>query len=116
MSTETNRAVARRYWDEIWDRGALAVADEIFAPACVLQMPPPNRSLEGPDAIKAFVTTDRGAYADLRFTVDAMVAEGDWVFVHWTMRGTHAGTWHNIPATGKTVEFVGVTGFLFGGG
>ena len=31
MSAEENKAIARRYWDEVWSTGNVAIVDEIFA-------------------------------------------------------------------------------------
>jgi len=113
VDLEQKKALARRYWDEIWNQGSLDLADEIFTADFLLDMPPPNQPLRGPQGVKDFVTTDRAAYSGLAFTLDDQVAEGNEVITRWTMRGTHAGVWHGIPATGKDVEFVGVTAFRF---
>jgi Predicted ester cyclase len=42
-------------------------------------------------------------FPDIRFSVDRVVAEGEWAAASLTFRGTHRGTWHGIAATGRQV-------------
>jgi hypothetical protein len=32
MSAEENKAIVRRHFDEVWNKGNLAIVDEIYAP------------------------------------------------------------------------------------
>jgi predicted ester cyclase/heme-degrading monooxygenase HmoA len=43
-------------------------------------------------------------FADARWNVQQIFAEGDKVFVSWKLEGTHTGTWQRIPPTGKRVS------------
>jgi steroid delta-isomerase-like uncharacterized protein len=38
-----------------------------------------------------------------------MIAEGEKVVARWTCRGTHRGHFPGLPATGKTVQWSGMT-------
>jgi len=58
----------------------------------------------------------RSAFPDLNVSVDLIVAEGDFVSVRWTARGTNTGVGNGIPATGKKVQVSGTTIFRFVGG
>ncbi len=53
----------------------------------------------------------RSAFPDLRVEVDLLIAEGDFVTVRWTARGTNSGTGQGIPATGRWVQTSGTTIF-----
>ena len=48
------------------------------------------------------------AFPDLQFTIEDMVAEGDFVVVRHTTRGTHQGNFRGIPPTGKQVSGTGM--------
>lgn len=111
MAVEQNKRVARRYWDELWNDGKLAVADEIVSPEFTFHLPPPNHPLRGPQDVKGLVVADRTAFPDLRFIVEDEIAEGDQVVYRWTFQGTHRGKWKVFEPTGKEVTFTGATIF-----
>ena len=109
MSTEANKAIARRFLEEVFGQGKLAVADEILAPDHVDHGPgalpgtPP-----GPEGSKMLVTGYRNAFPDIHFTIDEQIAEGDKVVTRWTGHGTHKGELAGIPATGKSATVTGM--------
>ena len=49
------------------------------------------------------------AFPDLRISVDETVVQGARVALAWHARGTHRGTFMNIPATGRRVTLRGVS-------
>ncbi|HEX9083165.1 MAG TPA: ester cyclase [Gemmatimonadaceae bacterium] len=104
--TERNKAVARRVFDEIFNQRRLQVADEIYARDFVNHGRRPISLAED----QAWVRSELKAFPDLRMTVDAMVAEGDYVTVLWTFHGTHtAWGYGGLPPTGTRVEMRGIT-------
>lgn len=115
-SLAENKALVRRYWEELWNVGDLAVADAIIAPDFVAPMPPPNQPLHGPADVRAFAAADRAAFPDLHFIVEDVIAENDRVVTRWTMRGTHRGTWKDFAPTGRPVAFTGITTFTIAAG
>jgi predicted ester cyclase len=56
----------------------------------------------------------RGAFPDLQWRVDLLLAEGDLVAARWTASRTHMGRWGEIAPTGRRAEFSGVNIFRFG--
>ena len=95
MSTEGNKAVVRRLWEEVWNRADLAVADQIFDAAYAAHE-------------KAFVPFVLAAFPDSRVTVEDLIAEGDKVVTRFTWRGTHHGEFMGVPPTGRRVEVGGI--------
>ncbi len=53
----------------------------------------------------------RLSFPDLKYSVDRVIAEGDFVVVQYTFRGTNTGPWRGFPATAKPVERSGVVIF-----
>lgn len=103
---ETNKAVARRVFDEIFNQGRFQVADEIYAPDFV------NHGLDGNASLQedqAAVHWEKRALPDLNMTVNPMVAEGDLVTVVWTLRGTNTAAASPLPATWAKIEVRGIT-------
>ena len=109
MSTETNKAIARRFLEEVFGQGKLAVADEIVAPDHVDHGPGALPGVpHGPEGSKMLVTGYRNAFPDIHFTIDEQIAEGDKVVTRWTGHATHKGELAGIPATGKSATVTGI--------
>lgn len=104
MSIEANKALVRRHFDEVWNAGDLALIDELFAPDFMV-----HSEHWGPEGERQWVANARTAFPDIRFTIEAQVAEGDLVVTRWSWRGTHHGTFMEFPATGRAVSFSGIT-------
>ena len=104
--TAANKAVAMRVFDEIFNQKRLAAAAEIYAPDFVNHGLHRDASLaEDQAAARAEVT----AFPDLHITVDRLIAQGDFVTVIWTFRGTHTAFGYGLPPTGAKVELRGIT-------
>ena len=108
MSTEENKAIARRWGEEIWGKGSLAAVDELLTTNFVFNYPAPGAApnLEG---YKQTVTMLSTPFADIQCTAEDLVAEGDKVAVRWTWRGTHKGEFMGIAPTGKQVTVTGIS-------
>lgn len=107
-TVEANKAVARRFFTEVWGGGSEAVARELLADTYVGHMTGNPVPLDR-DGWLAFFRDFRVAFPDAQFTVEDVVAEGDRVALRLTMRGTHRGPFNGIPPTGKSVVVVGVS-------
>ena len=88
---EQNKALARRYYRELMSEGNLAFVDEFMAPEFEFTNPTHSEPYRGAE-FKELVSMLRGAFPDLHFTPEHLVARGDTVVGHWTARGTHTGT------------------------
>ena len=76
--TEQNKAMALRWSEELWSKGHLAVADEIIAPDYVRHDPGDPFPAQGPGDVKRIVGMLRSMLPDLRISVEAVIAEGDY--------------------------------------
>jgi len=59
---------------------------------------------DGREANRAFWASFFTAFPDVEATMDDLVVAGDRVVGRFTYRGTHAGPFYNLPATGKSIE------------
>ena len=110
MSTEENKALARRELEEIFGaKGNLDTADEIYSPNYISHQPAGDEDLRGPQAIKQFAAGMRQAFPDLEITIEEQIAQGDKVVTRFRTRGTHKGELWGIPATGKEVEITNMS-------
>ncbi len=55
------------------------------------------------EGLRLTYTAYRAAFPDIQWTIDQIGAEGDLVFIHTTLTGTHQGEFNGIPATGNEV-------------
>ena len=108
MSTE-NRAIVRRFYEEVWNQRKLDVVDELISPSHALLDPITSGSQAGPELYKRRVVELTTAFPDLSFTVEDTIAEGEKLVVSWIFSGTHQGEFMEIPATGKKISVEGIT-------
>jgi serine phosphatase RsbU (regulator of sigma subunit) len=109
---EENKAIFRRYIEEVWNHGRLELADEIFERYISHQ--PDGPSLQrGPEDVKRFVGEFRSAFPDFHISINDQIAEGDKVMVHATIRGTHQGVFRGMAPTGRQIEEMGFSVFRF---
>jgi steroid delta-isomerase-like uncharacterized protein len=111
MTPRHNKALIRRFYEEVWGKGNLAVVDEVFAADYIRHDLRPGNPLPGPEGQKKIAADFRAAFPDLHVTMDLMIAEGDMVAARVTNEGTNTGLWGDVPATGKRARFSGVNIF-----
>jgi predicted ester cyclase len=104
MSTEENKRLVRRYYEEVVNTGSVDDLPDLIGPDYV-EVHDNTRYPMGVEGAKAHILGGRETYPDLHLTLQRQIAEGDWVVTQLTARGTHQGTWMGIKPTGKTVEF-----------
>lgn len=107
MAAHENKALYRRWFDEVVPTGDLGLADQLLAPDYRLHFP----GLPGPvdrDGHKQMLMAFRTGFPDWEESVDDVIAEGDKVVLRVTGRGTHTGDFQGIPATGRQVTATGI--------
>jgi predicted ester cyclase len=92
MATNNARLV-RRVITEIWNEGALDLADHLFAPDYVNHGGLIPDLVRGPEAIKVSVAVYRAAFPAFQVDVIDLLAEGAVVAVRWVAQEqpSHAG-------------------------
>jgi predicted ester cyclase len=99
--TERNKAVVRAYLGEIAQRGNTAARERYFTSTATFN--------GDPDLARQFgrIMEIRRAFPDLEMVIEQQIAEGPWVATRVTYRGTHAGEFAGIAATGRRIEYAG---------
>jgi len=106
MSTEQNKAMARRFYNEVIGQGKLEVIDQIVAPSFVdHDRDNPTHDLAG---VKQFIAMIRSAFPDVSAKAEDMIAEGDRVVARVTATGTHRGEFMGTPPTGRHITITGI--------
>ncbi len=104
MAPDELKVRARRIAEELLTQGDLAVADELFAPACQHHAPRPIGI--GAHGVKAWVAALRRAFPDLHAIVEDEVAEGNRAAQRLTLGGTHTAALEGVPPTGRRATWV----------
>ena len=110
MSTEQNKSIVRRWVEEGWNKGNLAVVDQLYAPNFVQHEPAPETVHSSQD-LKQYVSAYRTAIPDFYLNIEDLLAEGDKVMLRFISGGTQKGPLMGIPATGKTAAVTGMVIF-----
>lgn len=102
---------SHRWFDEVWNEGNTDTIDEMLHPEMVAHGLSDTRGQEipGVDAFKVFHQNLRSAVPDLNVTVEQTVAEGEFMVARCRVRGTHTGEGLGFPASGRPVDFSGMT-------
>lgn len=106
MSTQ-NKVILRRFFEELFNQGNLAAADEIVSENYINHNAVPGEAPERA-GLTHFVLYVRAAFRDLNCMIDDQIAEGDKVTTRWTATGIHHGPFAGIPATGKAVAITAI--------
>ncbi len=115
MSLEKNKALARRYQEEVWGKGDLALIDELLAPDFIDHSLPAGMDPSFAGAKRA-VQGALDAFPDGQWTVEDLIAEGDKVTIRWKMDATHEHAFRGIAPGGKPVTVTGITILRIAGG
>jgi steroid delta-isomerase-like uncharacterized protein len=114
MSTEDNKALARRYVEEVFNQKNLATVDELNTPDFVLHNA--STTIQGREPYKQYLSMLFTAFPDLHMTIENMIAEGDIIAERVTLRMTHKGDYMGIPPTGKQATITAIYILRFANG
>jgi steroid delta-isomerase-like uncharacterized protein len=107
MATD-NIALVRRYVEEVWNKANFDVLGELVSDKYV-SMQPVMGEIRGIDGLRQEVQSLHAAFPDFRMTIEDIGMSGDRVFVRWTVRGTHRGTFMGIAPTNNRAEIPGIS-------
>ena len=103
--SEENKAVVRRWPEEVQTEHRFEVMDEIFAPDIVNHDQPGGLpSPQGLEGIREFFEGMISAFPDFKAVIQDQIAEGDKVVTIKMVSGTHKGEFMGIPPSGKRFE------------
>lgn len=107
MSLEENKAVARRFMEEVLNKHDLTILDQFMAPDIVDHdlFPGLPQGIEGQRQALGILFK---AAPDQHYSIDDVIAEGDKVVVRSMLSGTNTGEFMGIPPSGKPIQVEGI--------
>ncbi len=110
--SEENKALVRRWFEEVWNRGRAEAIDEMFAEDGIAHglSDAAGEPLRGPAGFRPFFQSFREAFPDIEVVVEDVIAEGDKLAARCSVRAKHQGDTLGFRATNRPIE---ITGMVF---
>jgi predicted ester cyclase len=116
MGVEENKALIRRFYEEVWGKGDPDVSDEVFHDDYIRHDLRAGTADPGPAGQTKIALDFRRGFPDIDWHVDLILGDGDFVVGRWTATGNQTGPWGPMEATGRRITFSGVNIFRFENG
>lgn len=109
--SEENKALIRRWFEEVWNKGREEAIDEMFAEDGIAHglADESGEPLRGPTGFKPFFRNFRTAFPDIEVVVEDTITEGEKVAARCTVRGKHQSDSLGFAATQRPMEITGMT-------
>ncbi len=101
-----NKALARRFIEELFNQKNLTIIDELCVPDVVIHSA--IGTIQGLEPYKQALPLSFTAFPDLQVMIEDQFAEGDRSVLRYAERGTHKGDLMGIPATDKQFHSTGI--------
>jgi steroid delta-isomerase-like uncharacterized protein len=101
---ERNKELVRNVGEEVWNKGNLEKMDEFYSADIVRHFLPNGSEIKGLDELRDRVREHRKAFPDWTEKIELIVAEGDFVTIHFSSTGTNEGSFMGNPPTGQQIH------------
>jgi steroid delta-isomerase-like uncharacterized protein len=108
--TQTSNAELIRWSFEVLNAHDISALRQLWTADTVERFP--DRTCRGANEIAAYFEDTIAAVPDFHMGIAAIAEQGDDVFVHWHLTGTHKGTLLGIEPTGKALAIDGMDHFV----
>ncbi len=106
--SEENKNLARRWFEEVWNRGDESAIAQMYHPdAQSVGLPDPESLIKGPQEFATVCRNFRSVFPDIHVTLHDIISEGDQVAIRWDATMTHLGDGLGFPASSKKVTMPG---------
>jgi steroid delta-isomerase-like uncharacterized protein len=100
ITSDTNKVIARRMIEEVFEQGDEAAIDELVADGFIPHSW--GSDAQGRDAVKQAIGRAKAGLTDPKLTIDDVIAEGDKVAVRVSSTATQSGPFMGLPPSGKS--------------
>ena len=111
-SPAQNTAMARRWYDQVLNRGQFEVLTEILAED-VVHHAALFVDLVGREETGGSLRALRTGFPDIEYWVDGVLTSSDVVLIRWWGRGTQTGEFLGFPPSGARMDTQGMNAFRF---
>jgi predicted ester cyclase len=105
--SEANKQLAKRWFEEVWNKGRREAIPEILAPDAEIRES--GEIVKGPEGFYPFFDRMQAAFSEIHVTFQDAIAEADMVCLRWSCSMKHTGSGLGIAPTQKTLATTGMT-------
>ena len=113
---QENSLLIRRWFEEVWNRGRMEAIEEMASPDVIGHGQAQHATDIGLKEFRVLAADLRGAFPDMKVTIDDVIEQGDKVVARWTATMTHRGLFLGIAPTGKKATITGTSTQRISGG
>jgi steroid delta-isomerase-like uncharacterized protein len=107
--SDRNKALARRWFEEVWNQESDAAIDELFPHDGVAHgLGDTDADVRGPAEFRSFAANIRGSLSGLRVAIEDIFGEGERVAIRIRLQGVHSGAGLGVAPTGRRVVIQGI--------
>jgi predicted ester cyclase len=115
MSIATNKAIVRRYFEEVVGKSNLDILDEIVTTDCIVHRPEAPEPIRGLEAFRHALEKILQVYSEFTTTIHDLIAEDDRVACRLSHRAVNRGEWTSRlgrhAVAGKTISWPAIAIF-----
>lgn len=115
MSSERNKALIRRLFDEVLNAGNYGLLDQLIGASYVEHNPAASQA-PGAAGVRDKIRGLRAAFPDVRFVLEELIGEEAIVAARYRWQGTHKGIFLGIAPTGRRLSVRGMDFYRLEGG
>ncbi len=105
---ESRKRRIRTMWEGAWNEGRVELMDDVLSPHYVRYVSSSDVTIDR-EEFKQLILATREGFPDVMTSIEDILCEGDRVAIRWWSRGTHLGTYRDVPPTGRSVTAAGAT-------
>jgi steroid delta-isomerase-like uncharacterized protein len=105
--SEQNKALVRRYLEDVFAQGDLDAIPEVFSSDYVERDPASDEEIRGHEGLRRDLSVYQSALSGIEIAVEDQIAEGDRVVTRAILRASHVEDLFGVPPTGERVEVTG---------
>jgi predicted ester cyclase len=93
MSTASHKAIVRRFFEEVVDKGNLEIVDELYTTDCIVHRLESPVPIAGSQAWKQALRRVRQVYSEIKTTIHDLIAEDERVACRLSHKNVHREDW-----------------------
>lgn len=106
---EQNVAMARRWFEEVWNQKRTATIFELLSPDCITHgTQESGGDVRGPEGFLEFQSRFVDAFPDIQIEVLDCFGVADKITIRWVATGHHTGRGLGIEPSGATINVTGI--------